>query len=67
MECNQKRNLNDCNCSYTPCSRKGLCCECIRYHLQMRELPACAFPDKAEATYNRSFEYFARLVNEGQV
>ncbi|MDY6994572.1 MAG: DUF6485 family protein, partial [Pseudomonadota bacterium] len=63
MECKQDTNLQYCNCSYTPCSRKGICCECIRYHVRMRELPACVFSDDAEATYDRSFEHFARLVN----
>lgn len=67
MECKQERNLTSCNCSYNPCPRKGLCCECISYHLRMRELPACAFSDAAEATYDRSFEHFARLVNAGDV
>ncbi|MCB2209846.1 cytosolic protein [bacterium] len=67
MECNKDRNLENCNCSYTPCPRKGLCCECISYHLRMRELPACAFPDDAEATFDRSFEHFARLVDAGSV
>jgi len=67
MDCKQERNLQSCNCSYTPCSRKGICCECIRYHLQMRELPACVFPNEAEATYDRSYEHFARLVNSGKV
>jgi hypothetical protein len=33
----------------------------------MRELPACAFPNDAEATYDRSFEHFARLVDAGKV
>ena len=67
MECNKDRNLTHCNCSYSPCSRKGICCECIQYHLRMRELPACAFPAAAEATYDRSFEHFASLVNAGEV
>ena len=67
MDCKQERNLQGCNCSYTPCSRKGICCDCIRYHLQFRELPACVFPDDAEATYDRSFEYFAEFVNQGKV
>lgn len=43
-----------------------MCCDCIRYHLNMRQLPACAFTNAAEATYDRSFEYFAQLVNSGQ-
>ena len=67
MECKKSTNLTQCNCSYEPCSRKGLCCECIRFHLLSRELPACAFPAGAEATYDRSFEYFARLVQAGKV
>ena len=67
MECKQINNLENCNCSYSPCSRKGICCECIRYHLKMRELPACVFPNDAESTYNRSFEYFANLVDAGKV
>jgi hypothetical protein len=33
----------------------------------MRQLPACVFPDDAERTYDRSYEHFARLVNEGRV
>lgn len=67
MECNQPRNLKNCNCSYSPCSRKGTCCECIQYHLRMRELPACCFPDNVERTYDRSFEKFAQLVQSGRV
>ena len=67
MECKQSSNLQNCNCSYEPCSRKGICCECISYHLRSRELPACCFPDSAERTFNRSFEYFAQLVNSGKV
>jgi len=63
MECNKTRNLKSCNCSYSSCSRKGTCCECLQYHLRNRELPACCFPKDAEVTYDRSFEHFARLVN----
>jgi hypothetical protein len=67
MECNQEKNLANCNCTYEPCSRKGICCECISYHLRMRELPACCFPNDVERTFNRSFELFAQLVSEGRV
>ncbi|HCL00074.1 MAG TPA: cytosolic protein [Candidatus Marinimicrobia bacterium] len=67
MECNQQKNRSICNCSYEPCSRKGICCECIRYHLRNRELPACCFPDDVEKTYDRSFERFAQMVNGGRV
>ncbi len=62
MECsNKSRNIQDCSCSYPGCSRKGICCECIRYHLSNNELPGCFFPSDAEKTYNRSIEYFVSL------
>ncbi len=64
MDCMKDQNFTFCNCSYEPCSRKGVCCECIRYHVNMRQLPACCFSDDAERTYDRSFEHFARLVND---
>jgi len=67
MQCNQEKNLRNCNCTYNPCSRKGVCCDCLRYHLRMRELPACCFPDNVERTYNRSFEKFAQLVRENKI
>ncbi len=67
MECKKEKNLSRCNCTYEPCSRKGVCCDCIAYHLRARELPACVFPDSAEATYDRSFEHFARLVSEKKI
>lgn len=67
MECKKAENLKACNCSYEPCSRKGVCCDCVRYHLRARQLPACFFPDAAERTYDRSFEHFARLVQAGKV
>ncbi|MDZ7721347.1 MAG: DUF6485 family protein [candidate division KSB1 bacterium] len=67
MECKQTRNMDNCNCSYEPCPRKGMCCDCIQYHLRSRQLPACAFPASAERTYDRSFEHFARLVQNGEV
>ena len=64
MECNIKANKARCNCTYEPCSRKGKCCECIAYHLEMEELPACAFPPEIERTYDRSFKRFAEWVNK---
>lgn len=58
-ECpNQKQNLVNCNCSYNPCARKGICCECIFYHRKNGELPACFFPPAIEKTYDRSIENF---------
>ena len=67
MDCKKDANLAVCNCTYEPCEHKGLCCDCIRYHVKKRQLPACCFPDDAERTFDRSFEYFARLVAEGRI
>jgi hypothetical protein len=67
MECNKPKNLKNCNCTYEPCSRKGMCCECIRYHSDMHELPACCFPDSIEQTYDRSFRTFAQAVMSGKI
>ena len=58
---NNAANVARCNCTYDPCSRKGKCCECLKYHLVMDELPACCFPDDVERTYDRSFQRFAEL------
>jgi hypothetical protein len=67
MECKEEEILERCNCSYEPCDKKGKCCDCLSYHLNSRELPACCFPEDAERTYDRSFEHFARLVTAGKV
>jgi hypothetical protein len=67
VECNKEKNLTHCKCTYDPCPRKGICCECIAYHLRSRELPGCCFDVKGEATYDRSFEHFARLVQSGKL
>jgi len=59
-ECpSREKNLSRCNCTYEPCSRKGVCCECLDYHRQLGELPACYFPPEVERTYDRSV---ARLL-----
>jgi hypothetical protein len=67
MECHHDRNLARCTCTYEPCGRKGTCCDCLAYHLHMRELPGCVFDAAGERTYDRSFEHFAHLVSEGRV
>ncbi len=62
MECpNMKKNLDRCNCTYEPCSKKGKCCECIQYHRSLGELPACFFPDEVERTFDRSIARFVSL------
>ena len=55
---NLEKNLEKCNCSYTPCSRKGICCECIHYHREKGQLPACYFNEEEESSYNRSIQFF---------
>ena len=67
MECKKADNLAGCACTYEPCSRKGVCCECLRYHLKSGELPGCCFPPGAERKYDRSFAHFARLVAAGAI
>jgi hypothetical protein len=57
-ECKVDQNRADCPCTYEPCSRKGLCCECIKYHWSYGELPACVFPPEVERTYDRSIARF---------
>jgi hypothetical protein len=66
MDCKKTHNLKVCTCTYEPCPRKGVCCECIAYHLQNRELPGCCFTATAERTYDRSFGHFAKLVQSGR-
>lgn len=58
---NQKQNLANCNCSYEPCSRKGVCCECVLYHRKNGQIPACFFSAETEKTYDRSINNFLRI------
>lgn len=67
MECKKEQHLKNCACTYSSCPRKGICCECLEYHLKSRQLPGCCFPKDAERTYDRSFEHFARLVAQNKV
>jgi len=60
-ECkNYQANMEKCNCTYSPCSRKGTCCECLHYHRAMGELPACYFSAEAERSYDRSIASFVK-------
>lgn len=63
MECKKEQNMDFCNCTYGGCSRAGICCECIQYHLKSKQLPGCCFPPDAEKTYDRSFQAFAKAWN----
>lgn len=54
MECIIEKNRNACPCTYSSCSKRGKCCECVRYHNMRGELPGCFFPPEIEKTYDRS-------------
>jgi hypothetical protein len=60
---NLKENLKNCNCTYEPCERKGLCCQCLQYHRRSGELPACYFTASVEKTYDRSIGRFIQSRN----
>jgi len=38
---NKEENKKDCPCTYEPCDRKGVCCECLAYHRERGEKPVC--------------------------
>jgi hypothetical protein len=61
MDCKKDKNQETCNCSHTECSNHGICCECIRYHLNLKQLPACCFPEEIAKTDERSFEKFCEI------
>lgn len=61
MEYQKEKNLKNCNCTYTSCEKLGLCCECVRYHRENDELPACYFSKKDEATYDRSIKNYLNI------
>jgi len=63
-ECQAQRNMKRCTCTYEPCPRKGICCECIAYHQRNGELPGCLFPEDVERTYDRSIESFMRAFQK---
>jgi len=62
MDCKKETNMDNCNCTY-PCSKKGICCDCINYHRKMGQLPACYFPDDIEKGYDRSINNFIKIYN----
>ena len=58
MDCRLESNRVSCNCSYEPCPRKGICCQCLDYHRRHGELPACFFSRAAEKSYDRTVANF---------
>lgn len=47
-------SVGQCRCTY-PCERHGKCEECIAYHRDSGEFPACFFTPEGEKTYDRSW------------
>ena len=64
MECSIDANREGCACTYEPCERKGKCCDCIRYHRGLGELPGCLFPPDVERTYDRSIAKFVEIFSQ---
>ena len=64
MDCKEAKNKTVCTCTYEPCSRKGICCECIAYHNRNNELPACVFPPEVERGYDRSVRKFVQVMSK---
>ena len=58
MNCKKDTTLRNCSCTYEPCPRKGVCCDCVAYHRDSGELPACYFTSEAERSYDRSIANF---------
>lgn len=52
-------NVDNCTCTYTSCSRRGKCCECIMFHREVEiGVPGCLFSKEGEKSYDRSTENF---------
>ena len=66
MDCKKTDNLKNCSCTYEPCPRKGLCCDCVAYHRAAGELPGCLFDKAAERTYDRSIKNFIASQKRNQ-
>jgi len=54
MECIPQKDKIHGNCTFEPCPRKYTCCECLHYHRQNDEVPACYVTKGFERTYDRS-------------
>jgi Domain of unknown function (DUF6485) len=60
MSCRQGKGNKDCTCTYTSCSKWGICCECIASHREKDEIPACYFGKEDEKAYDRSMDFFIK-------
>lgn len=59
-ECKVDRNKSFCTCTYSSCSKTGICCDCIMFHQKNAEVPGCLFPPEAEKSYDRSIGAFIK-------
>lgn len=59
MECKKDENKIECTCTYS-CSKRGVCCDCVRYHRDRDEIPGCFFPAAGERSYDRSIANFIK-------
>jgi hypothetical protein len=64
MECTADKNSASCTCTYSSCSKRGKCCQCVQYHHALGELPGCFFPQAAELTYDRSREAYIKAFTK---
>lgn len=60
MDCKKETNKKACTCTATTCSNIGVCCDCVKYHREIQEIPGCFFPKAAERTWDRSIANFIR-------
>ena len=60
MECKKEENAKFCDCTYSSCDKRGLCCACVRYHRDHGEIPGCFFTKAGEKTYDRTVAYFKK-------
>ena len=42
-----------------------MCCECIRHHREIGEMPGCLFPKETEKTFDRSVRKFIEVMSKG--
>ena len=53
MSCvHKKKDSIVCSCEDSACPRHGICCECLSYHREQNQLPACLKDLK-----NKRFDY----------
>ena len=64
-ECiNMEANEENCSCSSLECDRHGVCCECLRAHLEKDSLSSCL---RARIQDSQPFcEYITNLVNQAR-